>query len=285
MSIKEILVQVDDGPANQARLELALSLAKQHAAYLVALHVFDVALAPSAAFGAINVEDSLALLRWQEQLSQEANTRADRLRSAFHVRLWNEQVAGEWRFVEGNAAHTITLHARYADMTILGQQDPRDDRVSSWTHVLESTLLGSGRPLLVVPHAGQFETVGRRALVGWNARREAARAIHDALPLLHGAESVTVLSIDAEPPQGAGNDPVAEDITRHLIRHGLPATTRSTCSDRLDPATLMLNFAADLGSDLIVIGGYGHSRIREIVLGGMTRTLLQHAPIPVLLSH
>src|SRR5206468_1617267 len=141
------------------------------------------------------------------------------------------------------------------------------------------------RPVLVLPYAGRFETVGRRVLVGWNARREAARAVHDALPLLRQAESVTVLAID--PVRGAhghGEEPAA-DLALHLARHGLQVTARQTDSAGLDPADVLLNTAADEGADLIVVGGYGHSRVREVVLGGVTRRLLRTATVPVLISH
>jgi nucleotide-binding universal stress UspA family protein len=207
------------------------------------------------------------------------------LEGEFNDRLQRESIPGEWRLVEGRAATAVGLHARYSDLAILGQQDPEDKRITGWTGVLEHALLSSGRPILVVPHAGRFTGIGRRVLIGWDAGREAARAVHDALPLLQDAEAVTVLAIDPRRRNDGQDGLPAADISHHLARHGLPVTAQETTSNGLTPADILLNYAADLGSDLIVIGGYGHSRLREIVLGGVTRALLQHATVPVLVSH
>jgi len=152
---------------------------------------------------------------------------------------------------------------------------PRPDQVT----------LASGRPILVVPYAGHFETVGRRVLVGWNATREAARAVNDAMPLLAAAEMVTVLTIDArEGPHGHGELPGA-DISLHMARHGVKAGIERTVSADLSVGDVLLSRAADLGADLLVMGAYGHSRARELLLGGATRALLRSMTIPVLMSH
>lgn len=179
----------------------------------------------------------------------------------------------------------VSLHARYCDLAVLGQEDPDDARLAGWTTVLESALLTSGRPILVVPYVGRHRMIGRRVLIGWKPVREASRAVHDALPLLGDAEAVTVLAIDPERDNDGRSEQQAADMARHLARHGLPVTAQETISDGLDAATILLNYSADLSSDLIVIGGYGHPRMREIVLGGVTRHLLRHAPVPVLMSH
>jgi nucleotide-binding universal stress UspA family protein len=122
-------------------------------------------------------------------------------------------------------------------------------------------------------------------LVGWDAGREAARALHDALPLIAKAESVTVLAINPKlGGNGLGDEPGA-DLARHLARHGLRVTAVQTTSNGLNASDVLLNHAADLSSDLIVVGGYGHARMREILLGGVTRDLLRHATVPVLMSH
>ena len=137
-------------------------------------------------------------------------------------------------------------------------------------------------------------------LIGWNARREAARAVHDALPLIRDAAAVTVLAVDPHGRPGAlgghggdhggghggdhGDEPAA-DIARHLARHGLRVTAAQADSGGIGVADVLLNQAADLGADLLVTGGYGHSRTREMVLGGITRALLQRMTLPVLMSH
>lgn len=245
----------------------------------------DIGLTPHAGFGVLNPEDTLTLVRFQEQLREEAFAAAAQLEEAFRERLRREDITGEWRVSEGRAVLTVPLHARYADLAILGQQDPDDARVRGWTTVIEATLLNAGRPILVLPYAGTVSSIGQRVLIGWNARREAARAVHDALPLLRNAESVTVLAVDPLVGDDAHGEEPTADLARHLARHGLHVTARHTKSDGLDPADILLNMAADESMDLLVIGGYGHSRMREIVLGGVTRRLLQSATVPVLISH
>ena len=253
MGIKDILLQIDVGAAYPARLDLAVGLALCRGAHLVGLCVFDVRLVPGAGFRAIDREDSMALPEWQFRLRAEALEAAAKLEAGFRERLRRDGLEGEWRLVEGDAAATIGLHARYADLTVLGQEDPDDQRISGWTAVLQQVLLSSGRPLLIVPYAGQFAHVGRRVLVGWNARREAARAVNDALPLIEHAEAVTVLAVDPHGGVGGHGDEPAADISLHLARHGLRVTAAQTVSAGLDAADVLLNHAADHSADLIVI--------------------------------
>jgi nucleotide-binding universal stress UspA family protein len=137
--------------------------------------------------------------------------------------------------------------------------------------------------VLIVPRYGVFGTVGERVLIAWNGSREATRAAHDALPLLKRATKVTVLSID--PDHDSQRRVPSADITLHLARHGVAAEADSTVALDIAVGDVLLSRAADLGADLIVMGGYGHSRVREMVLGGATRHLLQHMTVPVLMSH
>ena len=158
----------------------------------------------------------------------------------------------------------MVLHARYADLAVLGQADP--DNPPLGAGVVEAVLLGSGRPALVVPFIGA-ESVGQRVLVAWNATREAARALNDAMPLLAQAEKVTVLSVNPERGIGGEGDLPAADIALHLARHGVKAEAAHTTAEDVSVGDILLSRAADLGADLIVMGGYGHSRAREFVLG------------------
>ena len=145
--------------------------------------------------------------------------------------------------------------------------------------------LVSGRPILVVPNVGNFADLGRRVVIGWNASREAARAVNDAMPLLTAAETVTVLTIDPrEGPRAHGELPGA-DISLHLARHGVKAEIERTASADLPVGEVLLSRVADLGADLLVMGAYGHSRARELLLGGATRSLLRSMTLPVLMSH
>jgi nucleotide-binding universal stress UspA family protein len=136
-----------------------------------------------------------------------------------------------------------------------------------------------------VPYAGQFERVGERVLVAWNASRESTRAINDALPLLKNAAMVTVLAVNPKHGIEGHGDVPAADIALHLARHGVKAEAAHTIAKDISEGDALLSYAADLGVDLIVSGGYGHSRAREMVFGGVTRTLLQEMTVPMLLSH
>jgi nucleotide-binding universal stress UspA family protein len=143
----------------------------------------------------------------------------------------------------------------------------------------------TGRPIFVVPYTGTFTNIGRKVLVGWDASREATRAVHDAMPLLAGASSVTVITIDAkETEDGHGEIPGA-DIALHLARHGVSANVERTVSADVGIGNTLLSRANDLEADLLVMGAYGHSRVHELLLGGATRTVLAGMTLPVLMAH
>jgi nucleotide-binding universal stress UspA family protein len=197
----------------------------------------------------------------------------------------NPRISVEWRAIAEGPEANPALHARYADLAILGQIDPDGNEMAAIRPRPERVALESGRPVLVVPYAGHFETMGRRVVVAWDASREATRAVNDAIPLLAAAETVTVLAIDPhQGPTGHGELPGA-DISLHLARHGVKATIERTVSAGVPPGEVLLSRAADLAADLLVMGAYGHSRARELLLGGVTRTILNSMTVPVLMSH
>ena len=137
---------------------------------------------------------------------------------------------------------------------------------------------------MIVPYAGHFENVGQRALIAWNASRESARAVGDALPLITAAEAVTVLTI--APTRKAGSDIAsADDLLEHLACHGIKAQIDSGIAEGISVSDLILSRAADLAADLIVMGAYGHSRMHELLLGDATRELFEHMTVPVLTAH
>lgn len=276
--LRDILVLLDPTDQSDRRLALAVGLARRHEAHLTGLFVLDVPL-PFVAAG----DGAVALAEVMERLRGEAQAAAAAVEERFREGLRREGVAGEWRLVEGAAAAVVPLHARYADLAVLGQEEPAPAVVGSG--VVEAALFGSGRPVLVVPHAGRFENVGRRVLIGWNASREATRAVHDALPLLAAAEAAHVLVVTPRPGEdGHGEEPGA-DIARHLARHGVAVAVERITAPELAAADVLLNRAADLDADLLVVGAYGHSRLRELVLGGVTRSLLRQMTVPVLMAH
>lgn len=287
MPLRDILVHLDATEQAEARLRLAADLARRHAAHLTALYVVDPA--PPVFLAGDPFGGGLVLADLMERLRRRALEGAARVEAEFRERLRRDGVAGEWRRVEGVAAEHVALHARYADLLVLGQEALEGGGQAraggDAGAVLERALFASGRPVLVVPAAGGFETVGRRVLVGWNGSREAARAVNDALPLLARAEATTVLAVNPRRGLGERGDQPGADIARHLARHGLEVAVEHPVAPEMGAGDILLNRAADLGADLLVVGAYGHSRVRELVLGGVTRTLLRRMTLPVLMSH
>ncbi|MDO9711424.1 universal stress protein [Paracraurococcus lichenis] len=282
MPLKDILVHLDASPRSQARLALATALARRHGAHLVGLCVVDVVLPVMALADGGGGGTLLAELI--DQMRQDGLEAARGIEESFREHVRREGISAEWRMVEGALPEQVALQARYADLTVVGQVDP-DSPVAGAGLALEQVLFAAGRPMLVVPHSGEFAEVGRRVLLGWNASREATRAVHDAMPILAAAERVTVLAVNpATAPNPHGEEPGA-DIALHLARHGVTAQVERGSAAIGAEGDALLNQATDLAADLIVVGAYGHSRLREMVLGGVTRTLLRSMTVPVLMSH
>jgi nucleotide-binding universal stress UspA family protein len=281
MSYKDLLVVLDSDSASRGRMDLAAALAERFAAHLVGLYPLPIPEAPRH-FG---YYDPALLDPFFRELREKVQEVCDKEREAFEHAASLRGLSAEWRVAEVGAESDPALHARYVDLTILGQLDPDRGDAELIRPRPEQVTLASGRPILVVPYAGHFATVGRRVLIGWNATREATRAVNDAMPLLIEADVVTVLTIDArEGSDGHGELPGA-DIALHLARHGVKATVERTVSAGISAGDVLLSRAADLGADLLVIGAYGHSRVRELLLGGATRSILQSMTLPVLMSH
>jgi len=281
MSYKDLLVVVDSEPASRGRVDLAAALAERFAAHLVGLYPLPIPEAPRH-FGYYDPTLLDPFFREMREKSQEI---CEKEREAFEHAASLRGLSAEWRVADAGAESDPALHARYADLTILGQLDPDRGDSELLRPRPEHVTLASGRPVLVVPYAGRYETVGRRVLIGWSATREAARAVSDAMPLLAAAEIVTVLTIDAREGTDAHGELPGADISLHLARHGVKAEIERTVSAGIPPADVLLSRAADLGADLLVIGAYGHSRMRELLLGGVTRSILESMTLPVPMSH
>jgi nucleotide-binding universal stress UspA family protein len=276
VALKDLLVHVDNDPAWSSRVDVAVGLAARHEAHLTGLHVMTWPRTP----GYVEIELPDSFLELQRGHMRE---RARRAETCFHDRLRRRGLHGEWRAVEGDVIRTAKLHARYADLTVVGQGREVTDAPAELALLPEELALGVGRPVLIVPRYGTFESVGEHALIAWNGSREATRAVHDAIPLLKAARHVTVLTVD--PTDGSAPRVPSADIALHLARHGIAAEAAATSSADIAIGDVLLSRAADLGADLIVMGAYGHSRFREMALGGVTHHLLRHMTVPVLMSH
>jgi nucleotide-binding universal stress UspA family protein len=257
----------------------AVDLAVAHEAHLTAVYV--IADPSPAAFVSGYVPPDLL-----DSLQQRARERAEAALARFAEVAARNQSSFETRIdrvLYTAVADALATNARYADLVIVGQADPDDPEGP--TYLPEEMTLASGRPTLVIPYIGPPPTLGQRVTVAWNASREAARAVNDALPLLERAQAVDVVAVNpSEAPFGHGEEPGA-DIGLHLARHGIKVEVQRIETRDLDAANAILSHIADRSSDLLVMGAYGHSRLRELVLGGVTRTILRDMTVPVLMAH
>ena len=278
MAFKDLLVHVNSSKHCGQRLEVAIHLARTFDAHLAGLYTAPELYLPPYIEGQI----APALLEPQRARLAEAR---DAAKADFEERMRKAGIAAEWREVEGESARMAALHARYADLMVIGQNDSDEPSPDPDLDVAERVVLESGRPVLMVPYAGTFPTLGQRVLVAWNASPQATRAVNDALPLLGRARKVTIMAVNpAGGSKGHGEVPGA-DIALHLARHGVKAEASHVYADDIDVGDMILSRAADFGADLIVMGAYGHARLREIVLGGATRSLFEHMTAPVFMSH
>ncbi|HSV28016.1 MAG TPA: universal stress protein [Candidatus Omnitrophota bacterium] len=276
MSFKDILVHVDNSPHARQRIELAGRLAKGQDAHLIALNVRTRPALPQF----IRSQYGAQIDKVRESFNAEAAREA---RAAFDAVHPEHGITTEWRDVEADRlADTVALHARYCDITVIGQNEIGEDGERP---LADALVLDVGRPVLVVPSAGTFPTIGERVLVAWNGSREATRAVHDALPLLKSAKLAHVIAVNPSGGMAGHGDVPGADICLHLTRHGVNAVCEHVRSEDLNVGQMLLSRAADEDADLIVMGAYGRSRLRELVLGGATRHLLRHMTVPVLMSH
>jgi nucleotide-binding universal stress UspA family protein len=281
VSYKDLLVVLDSEATANERIELSSALAERFSSHLAALYPLPMPEAPRH----LGYYDPALLDPFFAELREKARNAAVKVRETFDHAAGLRGLSTEWREIPEGPDADPALHARYADLAILGQLDPDRAETELIRPRPEQVALASGRPVLIVPYAGHFDNVGRRVLIAWSATREAARAVSDAIPLLTSAELVTVLTIDPrEGPHAHGELPGA-DIALHLARHGVKAQVERTVSAGLPVGEALLSRAADLGADLIVMGAYGHSRVRELLLGGATRSVLRSMTVPVLMSH
>jgi nucleotide-binding universal stress UspA family protein len=280
MNIKDIAVFMFSTGEDEAALAAGEALARASDADLTAVLL---ELQPDPVYTA---EGAMVSAMWAEVLA-EARKGFTKEKAALDARCRRSDrsiAVRELLVASGLAAADAAVHARYADLSVMlrpGGSKPFDYRNA----VFEGVLFGSGRPVLIVPPAWKGERIGRSVVVAWNGKREAARALADAAPLLESADAITVVTIDAKPSHsGVGPAPGA-DIAAHLARGGLKVELRNIDGIGRDEADNLVAAAEAAGADLIVMGGYGRPRLSEWVFGGMTRAMAAKSPLPVLMSH
>lgn len=212
---------------------------------------------------------------------------AEETRHVFESEIKKFNIPWEWRTIEAGGtlvADRILDHGRNVDVIIGAQDNPETDNDTQYG-ITEQVLIRAGRPVLFIPYQGEFTTIGRKVLIAWNGSREAARATFDALPVLKKAECVDILwASDNKEHNETTESPVSE-ISATLLRHDVPIRNLHAVDNSKSFSDELLARLGHLESDLLVMGGYGHSRFREFVFGGATHDVLQHMTIPVLMSH
>ncbi len=278
MTYKTIVCVLSNEKNARAVMKCATDLARRHDAHLVGLHVEQISVAPMAAPMAMPDPASI------QAMQDAAHAQTLELKAVFDEAIRLDAVSGEWRnFVSmsgyGSANATDTL--RCADLIITAQSDPS---YASDDSDIEQCLFESGRPVLLVPYIfGEAKPI-KRILVGWNGTREATRAVFDALPFLKQAQNVEVFTVD---PQAKGNQSVelvGAELATTLARHGVKAEVVTVPSEGLSPATVLENRLSDSGIDLLVMGAFSKSRLRELLFGGVTRTVLDSMTALTLMS-
>ncbi|MBN3791852.1 universal stress protein [Burkholderia sp. Ac-20353] len=278
MSYKSLVVHLDTSDRAHSRLEFALRLARQFDAHLTG--VFAVYTPEPSSFYVM--AGSADYFREHQQWRDQRFAALERL---FHAETLRAKVPSRWITADARANSAVPHHARHADLVIAGQRNPDDPETFVDDQFPENLVLSAGRPVLFVPYAGEFATVGERVLVAWDGSREAVRAAHDAIPFLERAKRTTVVAVT-----GAGDDADSRipgaDAALMLARHAPDVNVLDIAGAPDTPVgETLLSRAYETGADLLVMGAYGHTRWRELLMGGVTRTVLASMTLPVLMSH
>jgi len=279
MKYKNILIHLDNSSGCRNRLEVAFGLARDFDARLTGLFVVPTYIVPSYVEAQISVDLMTDITEKALAHAQETVAQYRQLAEDAHVKL-------QTAVVEGQIIPILREHSKYADMLILGQDHPADPDNTSYG-LADALLFEGACACLVVPHSGKIATPGNRVLLTWNASRESAHALREGMPLLKRADTVVVLS--SEPDDGdnelANGHPHAQALLHLLESHGVEAVSSGISNPDMNATDGIIGQAAEMNADLIVMGAYGHARLREIILGGVTRDLLKLAPTCLLLAH
>ncbi len=275
MALHDILVLLDEFAHTADRLRLAADLAAAHGATLVGLRVEMHPRLPrqlrTPVVDAAVVAHDAAIRANSDRLKAELSETAKRC-----------GIDHEWWLVEDGGTDDIVDSARYTDIVVVQQHDRSDDEEFPADELIHQLLVRAGRPVLITPNWPVNGVVGSRAVIAWNGSREASRALADAMPLLAKAER-TLLVIEG----GDGVDERLARVSGHLSRHGIGNVTTQvlTSDDSIQTGGDILRAGNTIDANLLVMGGYGKSRLSEKLFGGVTEFVLYHARLPVLMSH
>ncbi len=279
MSIKDILVVCDTGEANDFRVETTLLFAKVFDAHVTGIHLTPYSIPSESSSGFNKVIDYLS----SEKLETAKET-AETIKANFESKASELEVPYEWNFTDGIDKQFIIDHARYADFVVLPQgyssiAEEHPHRIDDYLSIY------MGRPTVIIPDIKKVFNLPKRIIIAWDESKEAARAVHDAMPFLEYAENVQIVSVSGTPKEEKSNIIYSDDLRKHLSHHGI--STDVILADELEEGIgkTILQSGFEYDADLIVMGAYGETRLEEIVLGGVTRYLLNNTTIPLFLSH
>ncbi|MBC8209603.1 MAG: universal stress protein [Gammaproteobacteria bacterium] len=275
MQLKDILVYLDDGVSNSERVKTAFSLAQLSQARLTGVALASIKPAH------LKVSDAKAQARISEQ---EAMQRVD----TFAKEAEQAEIAVDTRVVYGDqssAARKMAQIARNFDLVILRQANPSNPNFSIVEAVAEQVILLSGRPVFFMPYIGAHRIPCQKAMIAWDGTPAAARAVHDALPLLKNVEEVIILVVKEGKKKTAKGELLVNDLAKHLKHHKLNVSVKRLNAGTFDVPTVILNEIAENDIDLLVMGGYGTPSLQQKIFGGVTTTLLKSMIIPVIMSH
>jgi nucleotide-binding universal stress UspA family protein len=281
MAYKTILVHCNDRHRIKTLLAPAATLAETFQAHLIGLSVVP----PVAIVSAGTPLGPPVIVDAHCQLYRDEDNPA--MKAAFEEAARDRGLVAEWREDDAGAfgvADCVLPQAFAVDLVVASQSDPEWPSTER-LDIADRLAVESGRPVLIVPNAGVHRRIGERVLVAWNARREAARAAFDALPILRRAREVKVVWVNPQSERERTQDIPAGDICTALARHSVKCEATEQIAPRTGVGETLLGYAKAWNADLLVMGCYGHTRLREFVLGGASRHVLAHMEIPVLMSH
>jgi len=275
VSIKDILVFVDDGPANNDRTNMALHLAKTHGASLM-----GASLATMKPIYAKSDNEEIIIRMADKQAHKYAEdfTRAG---ESVGIKVKTEVIEGDSK----TSAHKMAHYARNTDLVVLAQPDPSKDNFQRLQSFSQDVILFSGRPVLFIPYIGTTKVAYKKAMIAWDGTPAASRSVHDAIPLLANTDEVLILIVESKKQQEFKKDLLVEDLVEHLSHHDINARIKRVSPGKNDVPTTILNQIVDNGTDLLVIGGYGTPTLKQKIFGSVTATLLSSMSVPVLMSH
>jgi len=275
--IKDLVVNLTVGADGDPAAQYAVSIAEAFEAHIAGIaFAYDPVITPT-------VMDGLSAA-WVDTQRTENRAAAQAAIDRFEALAKREGLSAEHRIIEaslGGAASLFGRIARRFDLAVVGQMDP--ERMMPDDLLIESALFESGRPVVVVPYIQKAGLKLDRVMVCWDSSRNAARAIADALPFLKRGKMIEIVMVASG--GGKTDELPGVDLGEHLARHDLKVDVKRLVATDVDVANVILSHAADCGADFIVMGGYGHSRLREFVLGGATRGILESMTAPVLMAH